>query len=210
MAIGNIYPAVAVMAPTHTGITAVVETATHSFSGGKHVWTSDWFENAYMKPISVRLDSDQQANMCTIKMEGTRVEDWADYIAPADQLRVVLKSEETIINDDGVSVGSPTQQRIRLGATAPSPMGYGLLQSLNGKKLGIKSATNEIFFESNTVSIDNIISYFGTGKDASIKYDGSNMIINSRVVGVGNLTIIGNLNVTGCINYNGGSLGTCI
>lgn len=63
---------------------------------------------------------------------------------------------------------------------------------------------------------DNNKALFGAGKDSSVSYNGSDMLINPKEVGTGDLVIYGNLrvngnvNISGCISYNGGSLGTCI
>jgi len=43
---------------------------------------------------------------------------------------------------------------------------------------------------------DNVKTYFGTGYDTSIYYDGTKMIINPKEVGTGKVNIMGNLNAT--------------
>lgn len=50
------------------------------------------------------------------------------------------------------------------------------------------------------LSNDNDKLFFGAAKDASITYDGSNMVINPKEVGTGNLKVVGDLNVTGSIH----------
>jgi hypothetical protein len=42
---------------------------------------------------------------------------------------------------------------------------------------------------------DNISLVFGTGNDASIKYDGTNLIINPKLVGTGFLSILGDISL---------------
>jgi len=50
---------------------------------------------------------------------------------------------------------------------------------------------------------DNAKSYFGTGKDASIYYDGTDMFINPKEVGTGVLQVLGSQKLTGTITaYN--------
>ena len=57
----------------------------------------------------------------------------------------------------------------------------------------------------NFMGKDNVKDFQGTGQDASVYYDGVNMIINPKEVGIGYLGILGNLNVTNNITL--GSVG---
>lgn len=50
---------------------------------------------------------------------------------------------------------------------------------------------------------DSSLLYFGTGDDASINYDGTNLVINPKVVGSGKVNITGNLDVNGDLNLGG-------
>ena len=45
--------------------------------------------------------------------------------------------------------------------------------------------------------LDNQNATFGTGSDATIDYNGTNLVINPKVVGSGNLTLSGDLTLTG-------------
>lgn len=63
--------------------------------------------------------------------------------------------------------------------------------------IGIDSPDEKLEVAGNIHIDDNYKSLYGTGKDASIKYDGTNMIINPKEVGSGQVKINGDLNVTG-------------
>src|SRR3990167_8222743 len=57
----------------------------------------------------------------------------------------------------------------------------------------------------NVVLGDNIKALFGTGSDASIYYDGTNLIINPKEVGSGVLSVLGNILLSGYLSLLAGS-----
>ena len=49
------------------------------------------------------------------------------------------------------------------------------------------------------MGIDSVPTYWGTGFDASIYYDGTNFVINPKAVGTGYLSVLGDINTTGTL-----------
>ena len=111
MASGSSYPPGAAASAVYTGMVAIIQVKAHVLDGTDHTWPGAWLENPYFRPTRVTWNSDEKPNFAEIVMENIRVEDWQDNLQPADQIRVVLLSQEQAINDDGES-GLGTQQRI--------------------------------------------------------------------------------------------------
>lgn len=67
----------------------------------------------------------------------------------------------------------------------------------NSNSGSIKWWEDENYFQFGNFFVqDNIKAMFGTARDASIYYDGTNFIINPKVVGTGQLKILGTTNIT--------------
>jgi len=119
MGFGSTSPKTEIASAVYSGMIAIAERSLHEYDTGtgKHSWETDdagdqvWVEDPYFRPTRVTWNSDEKPNFAEIMMENTRVEDWQDNLNPADQIRVVLLSEETTINDDGESELA-TQRRI--------------------------------------------------------------------------------------------------
>jgi hypothetical protein len=74
----------------------------------------------------------------------------------------------------------------------------------------IKTGTGDVYFGDDVIiSKDNDKLYLGTASDASITYDGTNMIINPKVVGSGILDVLGTLQTDG-YNSADGSAGITV
>jgi hypothetical protein len=67
----------------------------------------------------------------------------------------------------------------------------------SGGNVGINTTTpgEKLEVNGNILLGDNLSSIYGTGKDATIKYDATNLVINPKVVGSGYLSVLGNISV---------------
>ena len=105
---------------------------------------------------------------------------------------------------------------IKESSNAVGTFKYGLkIENISGASSGNYAwYSNEgisRFGDNLLIHLDDKKILFGTGQDASITYDGTNLVINPKEIGSGNVTINGDLTTEGLTSSGGGSAGhvTC-
>ncbi len=82
------------------------------------------------------------------------------------------------------------QRIVFTGSTAGTSTGWGSYLDISGFDNNWGYYNNSAAAH-NLLGLDNVKTYFGTGVDASITYDGTNMVFNSREVGTGDFVFSG-------------------
>jgi hypothetical protein len=83
---------------------------------------------------------------------------------------------------------------IGTGSTVGNSVGYGYYTALTGFDT-CWSFYNDSATAHNLLGKDNVKSYIGTGLDASLYYDGTNLVINPKEVGSGFLSVLGSAKI---------------
>lgn len=121
--------------------------------------------------------------------------------------QVVLGGIETDGTINRTAYGWYLELMTNFNPTNGSSTAYGVYLDLNSVARGtIWGFYNNIDTAHNFLGKDNVKSYFGAAQDASITYDGTDMVINPKEVGSGILDVLGTLQTDG-YNAADGSAG---
>ena len=174
--------------------TGVTLTASDEAGGTGITITSDFAETFNLEDLkdvtitSVQDDDVLQYNSAT--------GDWENAALAANDLQAVTDEGATTTNDITIDGGGLVNSALNINSSvdwqlrATAANGFELRdQSSNEVRLGITSLGHV------EIPADNKKLLFGAGDDASIYYDGTNMIVNPKEVGSGELNVLGKFSV---------------
>lgn len=131
-------------------------------------------------------------------------------VAPADARYVVSAADADLPNAD-VLTGTANQITVSSGllatpqdihtAATPQFARLGLGAAAHGTK-SINAANGAIFADNVNIDADSKALTLGADQDATLQYDGTNLLVNPKAVGSGRAEVQGDLKVTGQVGFN--------